>query len=137
MTNNGTIENKGIEVSVNWADKISNDFLYNVGINFSTLKNKVTKLDGYNVINTGDVEFRTVRMIGETVDSFYGFDVLGVYQNEQEIAADPVAVKNGLEPGDFKYRDVDGDGDITANDRVILGAYVPKFLLGGNFGFSV
>ena len=136
LTNNGTIENKGIEVSVNWADKISNDFLYNVGINFSTLKNKVTKLDGYNVINTGDVEFRTVRMIGETVDSFYGFDVLGVYQNEQEIAADPVAVKNGLEPGDFKYRDVDGDGDITANDRVILGAYVPKFLLGGNLGFQ-
>lgn len=136
LTNNGTIENQGLELGVNWTDKISKDISYNIGVNMSTLKNKVTKLDGYQSVNTGEEEFRTIRMIGETVDSFYGFEVIGVYQTQAEVDADPIAVKNGLKPGDLKYNDVDGDDEITSKDRVILGAYVPKFLLGGNIGIQ-
>ncbi|MCC8152797.1 MAG: SusC/RagA family TonB-linked outer membrane protein, partial [Tannerellaceae bacterium] len=135
-TNNGEIENSGIELNLNWSDRIGNDFTYNVGFNLSTLKNKVTYLNGLDYINTGSAEFRTVRMLGEAVDSYYGYEVIGVYQTQAQVDADPIAVKNGLQPGDFIYRDVNGDGDITDEDRVILGSPLPKLAIGGNIGFT-
>jgi hypothetical protein len=76
--------------------------------------------------------------------AFYGREVAGVYQNEAEIQADPVAVENGLVPGDFRYVDQNNDGIIDDDDRVILGSYFPNFTYGGyvniffrNFDFVV
>lgn len=134
MVNGGEIQNKGVEVSLNWNDNIGKDFNYFVGVNMTSLKNKVTKLDGLNMMENNNS--KQVKMIGQSMDAFYGYKVLGVYQNWDEIKADPIAVANGLEPGDFKYQDTDGDGVLTADDRVILGSHIPKFTLGGNLGFS-
>ncbi|MCD8193640.1 MAG: SusC/RagA family TonB-linked outer membrane protein, partial [Tannerellaceae bacterium] len=131
LTNNGKIENSGFELTLNWTDRLPNDFAYNIGFNLSTLKNKVTYLNGLDYINTGSAEFRTVRMLGEAVDSYLGYKVIGVYQNQAQVDADPVAVKNGLQPGDFIYKDINGDGEITDEDRVILGSALPKLTLGG------
>ncbi len=80
---------------------------------------------------------RTVNMVGERMNSFYGYEVVGIYQTEEEIKADPIAVANGLEPGDFKYRDQNGDNQIDGNDRVTLGSYLPSVSYGLNFGFSI
>ncbi|MGI9544580.1 MAG: SusC/RagA family TonB-linked outer membrane protein, partial [Cyclobacteriaceae bacterium] len=59
-----------------------------------------------------------------------------VYQNDAEIQADPVAVANNLEPGDFRYRDINGDGDITDDDRKVLGSFLPSYSFGFNLGFD-
>lgn len=136
LGNNGEILNTGVELSVNWSDKIGKDFNYYIGANISTLHNEVKSLNGSPYLYGGSAEFRTISKVGGELNAYYGYEVAGVYQNEAEIAADPVAVANGLEPGDFKYVDQNGDGKIDNNDRTTLGSYVPNFTYGLNLGFS-
>ena len=131
--NNGQILNTGIDLSLNWNDKIGQDFNYNIGVNLSYLHNEVKSLKGNMKIIKGG---KTVNMVGETMNSFYGYKVIGIYQTPEQCAADPIAVANGLEPGDFIYEDVNGDHVIDGNDKQVLGSYVPSFTYGFNAGFS-
>ncbi len=73
--------------------------------------------DGVNMIKGG----KTVQKVGEKMNSYYGYKVVGVYQTDEECAADPIAVANGLVPGDFKYEDVNGDHVINEAYKKILG----------------
>lgn len=129
----GKILNTGFDISLNWNDRVG-DFKYYVGANLSTLHNEVKSLRGGLQYIIGG---RTVNMVGERMNSFYGYKIAGVYQTEAEIQADPIAVANGLEPGDFKYVDQNNDGVIDGNDRVTLGSYLPSLSYGINFGFSI
>ena len=70
------------------------------------------------------------------MNSFYGYKVVGIYQTAEECQNDPIAVANGLEPGDFKYEDVDHNGIIDGADRQTLGSYIPNFTYGINLGFN-
>ncbi len=130
--NYGKILNQGVDVSINWSDRVSKDFSYHIGANLSYLKNEVRDLGGKTMIKGG----KTVNIVGEEMNSFYGYKVIGIYQTEAECKADKIAVANGLEPGDFKYEDVNGDGVIDANDKQTLGSYIPNFTFGVNFGFQ-
>ena len=133
----GVIRNSGIELAINWSDQAINDKLsYSIGANFSTLKNEAIDLYGQEYIDGGTAEFRQRTYIGEPLMAFYGREVAGVYQNQAEIEADPVAIENGLVPGDFKYVDQNKDGKIDDDDRVILGSYFPKFMYGGNISIN-
>lgn len=72
--------------------------------------------------------------------AFYGYQVLGVYQNQTDIDADPSAPSTAV-PGDFKYKDQQKEGEtgygvINDDDRVILGSYFPSFMYGANIGAS-
>ena len=135
--NVGEIRNSGFEMSLNWSKKVSDDFIYNIGGNFATLKNEVLSLDGQQYIDAGSAEFRQRSIVGEPLYAFYGREVVGIYQNEAEILADPVAVANNLVPGDFKYKENGGDPTtIDDDDRVVLGSYLPTYSYGFNFGFN-
>jgi TonB-linked SusC/RagA family outer membrane protein len=128
----GTIRNSGLEISLNWSDRLNDKFSYSLGGNISTLKNETMDLYGQEYIDGGTAEFRQRTYLNEPLMAFYGREVAGVYQNQAEIDADPVAVANGLVPGDFKYKDQNGDGNINDDDRVILGSYFPNFMYGFN-----
>jgi TonB-dependent starch-binding outer membrane protein SusC len=132
----GTIRNSGIELALDWSDQINEKLSYNVGVNIATLKNQAIDLYGQEYIDGGTAEFRQRTYVGEPLMAFYGREVAGVYQNQAEIDADPVAVANGLVPGDFKYVDQNSDGQIDDDDRVILGSYFPNFIYGGNIGIK-
>lgn len=137
----GVIRNSGFELAANWNNNITNDLSYTVGVTLSTNKNEVRELYGQNYIDGGSAEFRQRTMVGEPLLAFYGWEVAGVYQNQAEIDADPVAVANGLAPGDFKYVDQqaegeEGYGEIDDKDRVILGSYFPTFMYGANLGIK-
>jgi TonB-linked SusC/RagA family outer membrane protein len=134
LRNVGEIRNSGLEVVLNWDDNITNDLKYSVGINVSTLKNEVRDLYGQPYLNGGMAEFRQRSQVGEPLLSFYGYEVAGVYQNQAEIDADPVAVENGLVPGDFKFVDQDGNDVIDDDDKVFLGSYFPDLTYGASFG---
>ncbi|WP_455622444.1 SusC/RagA family TonB-linked outer membrane protein [Parabacteroides sp.] len=136
LGNQGEILNTGVELSVNWSDKIGKDFSYYIGANLTTLHNEVKDLNGLSYLYGGSAEFRTISRVGGELNAYYGHEVAGVYQNEAEIAADPIAIENGLKPGDFKYVDQNKDGKIDDKDRVTLGSYVPNFSYGINLGFS-
>lgn len=129
--NYGKILNQGADISIAWNDRIG-DFHYHIGTSLSFLWNEVKGLSGANFIQGG----KTVNWVGHEMNSFYGYIVDGIYQNEAEIAADPVAVANGLEPGDFRYRDLNGDGEIDNSDKTTLGSYLPNFTYGINLGFE-
>ena len=130
--NYGKILNSGFDISATWTDRVGKDFRYTVGANLSTVRNRVKDLGGASIIKGG----KTVNMVGKEMNSFYGFEMIGVYQTAEECAADPIAVANELEPGDLKYKDQNGDGVIDGNDRVCLGSYIPNLLYSFNFGFE-
>ncbi|MBS2211375.1 TonB-dependent receptor [Carboxylicivirga mesophila] len=136
IRNAGVIRNTGFELALNWNDNITSDLSYWVGANVSTNKNEVRELYGQEYILNGSAEFRQLTKVGEPLYAFYGWEVAGVYQNQAEIDADPVAVANGLQPGDFKYVDQNGDEEITAEDREVLGSYFPTVMYGANLGIK-
>jgi TonB-linked SusC/RagA family outer membrane protein len=130
--NVGKIRNSGLELALNWSQQFSEDLSFSIGANFATLNNEVLDLNGQQYLDAGSAEFRQRSIVGESIYAFYGREVAGVYQNDAEIQADPVALANGLVPGDFKYKDQDGQVGITDDDRVVLGSFLPSY----SFGFS-
>lgn len=134
--NVGEIRNSGFELALNWNKEVSTDFSYNFGANLSTLKNEVLDISGAVALDAGSAEFRQRSTVGQPIFAFFGREVAGVYQNDAEIQADPVAVANNLVPGDFKYKDQDGNGEITDDDRVVLGSFLPSYSFGFNLGIN-
>ena len=92
--NLGSIENKGVELAIDWRDRIG-DWGYSAGFNLTTIKNKVLSLvqEGYSII-AGD-KSQSYTMAGYPIGYFYGYKVEGVYQTDEEIARSP---KNTLPP---------------------------------------
>jgi hypothetical protein len=135
--NYGTIKNSGVELSLSWNDNIGSDFRYNVSLNASTLKSKVISLKaGVPKLYTGTAEFQQIILPGQPMNSWYGYKIIGIYQNAAQIAADPVAVKAGLVPGDVIFENLDGNDVINADDRQLLGDPLPKFYYGGSLGLQ-
>jgi TonB-linked SusC/RagA family outer membrane protein len=125
----GKVNNSGIEVDLNWSDKIG-DWGYQIGGNLSTIKNEVIDLKGLKNLPAGNAEFPTQSQVGEPFNFFYGYEVTGIYQNQAEVDADPITLGNNIKPGYFKFKDQNGDKVLDANDRVNLGSYLPKITYG-------
>jgi TonB-dependent starch-binding outer membrane protein SusC len=140
--NVGSMRNKGLEVTATWKGKIANDLGYTVSANFSTIDNEITGLNGQPFLSRGMAEFQQRLTVGQPFDVFYGWDITGVYQNQAEVNADPVAVAANaagagtVKPGYFKFRDVNGDKVLDANDRIYLGAPFATYYYGGNIGLD-
>ncbi|WP_150452397.1 SusC/RagA family TonB-linked outer membrane protein [Arenibacter lacus] len=134
--NVGEIRNSGFELALNWDKQVADDFSYSIGANIATLKNEVLDINGAVALDAGTAEFRQRSMVGQPIFAFFGREVAGVYQNAAEIQADPVAVANNLVPGDFKYKDQNGDGEINDDDRVVLGSFLPSYSFGFNIGVN-
>jgi len=128
----GEILNMGVDLSLNWEHKVNKDWTYFVGGTVGWLQNTVKNLgDDVPMIKGA----KTVQKVGEKMNSYYGYRVVGIYQTEDECKNDPIAVANGLEPGDFKYEDVNQDGKIDEADKQILGSYIPDWTYGIHMGF--
>lgn len=140
--NSGVIRNSGIELALNWSNDITDDFNYTIGANFTTVKNETMEIeDPKGYIDSGTAEFRQRTIVGEPLYAFYGYETTGVYQNQAQIDADPVAqsaIADGqdIQPGYLIYRDRNGDGAITDDDRAVIGSFLPKFTYGGNIGIN-
>ncbi len=131
--NIGQIKNSGIELSFNYGDKVG-DFSYSFGGNLTTVKNEVTDLGPITQIVSGIGGASTHRTtVGESLGYFYGYKTDGLYQNAAEVAA-ALPDSNGTpSPGDIRFVDVNGDGQVNAEDRTYLGSPFPKFFYGFNF----
>lgn len=135
--NLGVLRNSGLEVALGWSADITNDISYAVGVNMATLKNEVMSLAGQQYL-TSNGEQRSI--VGEPLRAFYGYEVTGVFQNEEQITSSGLSQEfveeRSLEPGDFIYKDQNGDGAIDDNDRVVLGSYLPDLTYGFNLGVN-
>lgn len=132
LMNIGEVENKGFEASLSTQNLVGS-FTWSTDMNFSTNKNKVLKLgaSGDPILSTGGAGIRHITRIGDPIGSYYGYVVEGIYQNQQEINNAPKdKLAAAPAPGDFRFKDVNGDGVIDANDRTVIGNYQPDYTYG-------
>jgi len=147
--NAGTVENKGIEITIGYNKRVSDDFEYNIGFNITTLDNNVVSLNdnippvggefGVGISQTG-----ISRMVpGLPLGHFYGYQTDGLYQTQGEIDALNASAPGGeystvgdISPGDLRFVDINGDGQIDENDRTNIGDPIAEVTMGFNFGFK-
>lgn len=117
MTRNiGSIENKGHEIFLRYKNIDSGDFEWNSSLNLSFIKNKVTGLLGDGAIEIGGW---SAIIEGQPLGTFWGHKHDGIYQNKEEI---PDQLYNqGVRPGDIKFVDLDNNGVIDTNDKMVIG----------------
>lgn len=136
----GQIRNTGFEIALGWNDDIGSDWSYSLGGNFTYLQNEVLSLGGPLFLDAGQAEFRQRSIVGEPFQAFFGYEVNGIFQNEQEISGsgytEEFITDSGLEPGDFFFKDQNNDGVVNDEDRVVLGSYLPTYSYGFNIGLS-
>ena len=137
LENGGEIKNWGEEFLASWTQKFDKDFSVVLSGNITFTKNKVksvaAELPGGMIIdaraNNGSAEART--QPGYPIASFYGYVVEGLYQSNSDILHSPPASSIGTyRPGDFKFKDLNGDGKIDASDRTVIGNPTPDFFYG-------
>ncbi|NDV94028.1 TonB-dependent receptor [Dysgonomonas sp. 521] len=136
LGNLGQIENKGVELSLSWNDRIGSDWRYGISANLTTIKNKVISLvqDGYTITDgTSGLPMMSYTQAGYPIGYFYGYKVEGIYQSESDIANSPANKLVTVKPGDLKFKDVNGDGEITTADRTQIGNPTPDFTYGVSF----
>ena len=149
--NGGDVENTGIEIALTWNDRIGKDFSYNIGVNFATNKNKVTRIANDNhyingpsgVLSQG-TEYCYRAEEGKPIGYFFGMSYSGIWQNQEQIDAARQAGKavlDNAQPGDCIWDDWNGDGVITyaegaTTDRHEIGNPNPDVMLGVNLGLG-
>ncbi len=135
--NAGKVQNQGLEVEVHYQnnDKL---FKYDVGINFSTLNNKVLSLSNGQPIAGGRIDNNynaTLTTVGHPIGSFFLYEQDGIFQNAGDVFASAYQGKN-TQPGDVKFKDQNGDGVINEEDRAFLGSAIPKYTFGATTNFE-
>lgn len=149
--NGGDVKNTGIEIALTWNDRIGKDFSYNIGVNFATNKNEVTRIANDNhyingpsgVLSQG-TEYCYRAEEGKPIGYFFGMSYSGIWQNQEQIDAARQAGKavlDNAQPGDCIWDDWNGDGVITyaegaTTDRHEIGNPNPDVMLGVNLGLG-
>lgn len=151
--NYGTINNKGLEFTIN-SRNLKGIFEWDTEFQMSFNKNKLVALDGTDAVQIEGYgqwsDVVTLSKIGEPLYSFYGYAADGVYKDLDDLQSSPQAEKypangvfnrwNTTWVGDLKFKDVSGpdgnpDGKIDTYDRVNIGSPMPKFTYGFNNTF--
>lgn len=131
LTNIGEVENTGIELAIT-SRNTTGKLKWQTDLNFATVNNEVTKLgpSGDPILSSGGAGNRHITRIGDAIGSYYGYVTDGIYQNQAEIDAGPVDQIATPQPGDFRWKDINNDGFINAEDRTVTGNYLPDFTYG-------
>ncbi|QEC66675.1 TonB-dependent receptor [Panacibacter ginsenosidivorans] len=141
LLNVGNIVNKGFDLDLKTINT-TGALKWSTSLNVSINKNEMTNLNtSTDILLPGGIILRQ----GLPIGTFYGYEFDGIFQSDAEAASSPVLI--GQEPtspnpasvakaGDRKYKDINGDGVINADDRTLLGNAQPKFTWGFNNTFS-
>ncbi len=142
--NYGSIENKGLEITLDTHPVTFENFSWDSNFQISFNRNKLLSLtdtENASLIGYGQwSDVVCVSEIGKSLYNFYGYKVVGVYKDLDDIENSPKPVKypsdgvysrgNTVWVGDLKYEDVNKDGVIDENDRTDIGSPLPKFTFG-------
>jgi len=142
LTNIGELSAKGIEMSFKYRDVLG-DFRYELGFNISSSRSELTKMATDIPITEGNhqrLDMLTYSARGTTAGSFYGYVTDGIFQNRTEINSHTDEHGNLMQPqaqpGDFRFKDLNGDGILDDNDQEIIGNPEPLFTYGVPLTFS-
>lgn len=135
LQNIGEVENKGLELTLNSQNINRGAFQWNTDFNISWNRNKVLALNAETArLATSDYQ---VAQVGYPISSFRLLNILGVFQNQEEVNNSPKQHPR-VQPGDYRFEDADGNGTITSADRTIVGTPWPDFTwgLGNQFSYK-
>ncbi|WP_420148027.1 SusC/RagA family TonB-linked outer membrane protein [Spirosoma sp.] len=145
VANIGSMKNWGYEFQAGY-NYAKGDLRWNLSANVGITRNRVLSLATptaaiYAGLNADYGGFDITKTeVGQPIQSFYGWKVDGIFQNQAEINAanavdgnDKTLYQDKAAPGDIRFKDINGDGKIDANDRTYLGSYLPNFNYGANF----
>ncbi|WP_188814309.1 TonB-dependent receptor [Hymenobacter cavernae] len=144
LANVGEVRNRGLEIQLNTANIVKGDFTWSTAANFTLNRNKVLALAGTNEQITFDAIFgytSSIRVVpGQPLGVFYGYEQAGVYRDQNDVDNSPkwTASNLAVQPGDFKFADKNGDGQINAADIGVIGNPFPNFTYGlqNTFGYK-
>ena len=131
------MRNQGIDFQIINRGNLTSELKYELTFNNSFLKNEIVAF-APGITNLTGGSFRgitPVRMeVGQSLSSFYGYQVIGYFNSAAEVASAPAQDGKGV--GRFRYADINGDGKITTDDRTFLGSPVPTYTGGINVGLT-
>ncbi|WP_412561425.1 SusC/RagA family TonB-linked outer membrane protein [Winogradskyella sp. MIT101101] len=132
LINAGEVSNKGFEFVLSYRSKTREDFNFGVDFNFSQYENNVESLDTDNnfLLNNSI----SITRAGDPIASFFGLVADGIFRTPEEVAVH--ADQPGKDLGRIRYRDLNSDGVIDADDRTIIGNPHPDFIYGINLTAS-
>ncbi|MDH6358902.1 TonB-dependent receptor [Parabacteroides sp. PF5-9] len=148
--NFGDMRNVGTDLSIGYRDRIGN-VGFNVNANISTYRNKVLNAGVSNIFYSTRLANMSVITTGQPVGVFYGYEVDGIYKSEADVTNYKNAKGGSVLPfgiaaeedldtsafvGRYIFKDLDGDGRITASDRTVIGNPHPDFTGGLNIGVN-
>jgi TonB-linked SusC/RagA family outer membrane protein len=129
FVNIGDIENKGFDISANYRRRVSKDLRFSIGANIGAYKMLIKKLPDPGYVYYGE---QVRQEVGHPSSAFYGYIVEGIFSDAADV--DKHASQPDGEPGRLKFKDVDGDGEITPDDKDFIGSPHPDFTYGINLG---
>lgn len=135
IINAGSVRNRGIEFQINYREKI-NKVKFDAGFNISYIKNTVESLGtgnepvwGAYLEENSILDYVTKTEVGRPIGNFYGYVTDGIFNTMEEV--EESTQNDGLTfPGDFRFKDLNNDGRITAEDRTYQGSPHPDFVFG-------
>lgn len=136
--NSGIVDTRGFEIALSHTNHLGK-FTYFISPNITFSKNKIVNYpESQSIPDWQKLSGKSIGFFGDLVGSKYlGYEADGLYQTADEVAKGPVPLYPGTAPGDIRYKDVDGDGVITARDRVPIGAnFFPQIQYGIRIGGS-
>ncbi|MBC7850599.1 MAG: TonB-dependent receptor [Chitinophagaceae bacterium] len=137
--NLGTMQNRGVDLAITSHHTIARDFRLDATLTFTRYKNELTKLNNEGTPDIIGLERlgNAVRSdIGQPISSFHGFVLDGFYNSATDVTKGPLIQGAPAIVGTWKYKDVNGDGDITDADRTYLGSPHPDFQMGLNLNLA-
>ncbi len=129
-TNAASVRNSGIELQASYRNR-DNAFKYEISGNIHTLKNEVLELGGQNTPIYGA---SSITEVGSEVGQLYGYLSDGIFASADEVKNH--AQQLNAAAGDIRFKDVNGDKIINADDRTYLGSAIPKLYYGANLSAS-
>ncbi|MCF0052489.1 TonB-dependent receptor [Dyadobacter sp. LJ53] len=129
LINDGVMINRGMELGVDFRNKIGREISYNVGGTISAYRNKLSR---YGSVTYGQ---NFINREGDPFQTYYLWQVQGIFQSREEI--DQAAKQaNNPSPGDLRYIDQNGDGVINTSDKVTMDGRHPDFEYAANLGLK-
>lgn len=142
--NVANMSNRGVDMNIRTVQNISDDLQFDASLTFTSYYNEITAIaEGIDFFSQESRRFDGSNFIrnevGHSVSSFYGYQIEGFWNSEQEIADANASAPSGeyqtdAAVGRFRYADITGNGEVTPDDRTFLGDPNPDFTYGINLG---